>query len=137
MSISAGEWHGSCPTMVGTIVVPFDFLKGDAMKLIVKVAVLLVVLGLAFSTSALAAGPGADTFKAKCAMCHGADGSGNTAMGKKFGLKDMGSADVQKETDAQLTQVITKGKDKMPEYGSKLSADDIKNLVAFIRTLKK
>ena len=90
---------------------------------------------MVFSTSALAGGP--ETFKAKCVMCHGADGSGNTAMGKKFGLKDLGSAEVQKMTDAQLTEIITKGKDKMPEYGTKLSADDIKGLVAFIRTLKK
>lgn len=104
------------------------------MKAIVKVAVLLMVLGLAFSTSALAAGPGADTFKAKCAMCHGADGAGKAAMG----TKDFGSADVQKMTDAQLTDIITKGKPpKMPAYGTKLSADEIKNLVAFIRSLKK
>jgi mono/diheme cytochrome c family protein len=105
------------------------------MRAIVKVAVLLAVLGLVFSTSALAGGP--DTFKAKCAMCHGADGSGDTAMGKKFGLKPLGGADVQKMTDAQLNQIITKGKDKMPAYEGKLSADDIKGLVAFIRTLKK
>ena len=102
------------------------------MKAIVKVAVLLAVLGLVFSTSALAGGP--DTFKTKCALCHGADGSGKAAMG----TKDLGSADVQKQTDAQLTDVITKGKaPKMPAYGGKLSADDIKGLVAFIRTLKK
>ncbi|HXZ26430.1 MAG TPA: cytochrome c, partial [Terriglobales bacterium] len=100
------------------------------MKAIVKVAVLLMVLGLVLSTSALAAGPGADTFKAKCAMCHGADGAGKAAIG----TKDLGSADVQKQTDAQLTDIITKGKPpKMPAYGGKLSEDEIKNLVAFIR----
>ncbi|HUK87009.1 MAG TPA: cytochrome c [Terriglobales bacterium] len=104
------------------------------MKAIVKVAVLLMVLGLVLSTSALAAGPGADTFKAKCAMCHGADGAGKAAIG----TKDLGSADVQKQTDEQLTDIITKGKPpKMPAYGGKLSADEIKNLVAFIRSLKK
>jgi mono/diheme cytochrome c family protein len=105
------------------------------MKAIVKVAVLLAVLGLVFSTSALAGGP--DTFKAKCAMCHGADGAGKAAMG----TKDLGSAEVQKQTDAQLTEIINNGKSdgkvKMPPYAGKLSADDIKGLVAFIRTLKK
>ena len=105
------------------------------MKAIVKVAVLLAVLGLVLSTSALAGGP--DTFKAKCAMCHGADGAGKAAMG----TKDLGSAEVQKQTDAQLTEVINNGKSdgkvKMPAYAGKLSADDIKGLVAFIRTLKK
>lgn len=107
------------------------------MKAIVKVAVLLAVLGLVFSTSALAAGPENNTFKAKCAMCHGADGAGKAAMG----TKDLGSVEVQKKTDAQLTEIISNGKSdgkvKMPAYAGKLSADEIKGLVAFIRTLKK
>lgn len=76
---------------------------------------------------------GADTFKAKCAMCHGADGKGKMA-----GTKDLGSADVQKASDADLTAVITKGKaPKMPAYDGKLTADQIKAVVAYIRTLKK
>ncbi|HUK23677.1 MAG TPA: cytochrome c [Terriglobales bacterium] len=80
---------------------------------------------------------GADTFKAKCAMCHGADGKGDTAMGKHFGLRDLGSADVQKQSDAELTTIISKGRKSMPEYGTKLSAEQIDGLVKFIRTLKK
>jgi len=38
---------------------------------------------------------GADTYKAKCAACHGATGAGDTAMGKNLKLRDLGSADVQ------------------------------------------
>jgi cytochrome c6 len=77
----------------------------------------------------------AATFKAKCAGCHGADGTGS-AMGKKMGAHDFTSADVQKMSDAELTDVITNGKGKMPSYKS-LSPDQIKGLVAYIRTLKK
>jgi mono/diheme cytochrome c family protein len=69
-------------------------------------------------------------YKSKCAMCHGADG-------KKVAGHDLSSADVQKESDADLAATITNGKPpKMPAYKS-LSADDVKGLVAYIRTLKK
>ena|SRR5581483_11178971 len=97
----------------------------------------LLALAIALIPNLSYAEGGADTFKAKCAMCHGADGSGNTAMGKKFGLKDLGSADVQKESDATLTEIITKGKGKMPAYEGKLTNDQITEVVKYIRTLKK
>ena len=105
-------------------------------KLLVTVSVLALAVALAVPVKSFAEGSG-DVFKAKCAMCHGADGSGNTAMGKKFGLKDLGSADVQKESDANIAQIITKGKDKMPAYEGKLTKDQINDLVKYIRTLKK
>lgn len=105
-------------------------------KLLVSVSVLALAIALASPISSFAEGS-PELFKAKCAMCHGADGSGNTAMGKKFGLKDLGSADVQKESDDNLTQIITKGKDKMPAYEGKLTKDQITDLVKYVRTLKK
>ncbi len=74
-------------------------------------------------------------YKSKCAACHSADGTGSP-MGKKMGAHDFTSADVQKMSDAELTYVITIGKNKMPKYGT-LKPEDIKGLVAFIRTLKK
>ncbi len=77
----------------------------------------------------------AATFKAKCAGCHGADGTGS-AMGKKLGAHDFTSADVQKMSDAELSDIITNGKGKMPAYKS-LTPDQVKGLVAYIRTLKK
>jgi len=105
------------------------------MKSVLRLSIIVLAFTLVSSTLALADG-GAD-YKTKCAMCHGPDGKGDTAMGKKFGLKDMGSADVQGKSDADLTTIITKGKDKMPEYGSKLSKEQIDGLVKFIRSLKK
>ena len=107
------------------------------MKSNVKVVGTIITAAmLTLPLSGLAA-DGAATFKAKCASCHGADGSGSSPMGKKMGLRDLGSADVQKQTDAQLTEITAKGKAKMPAYEAKLSADDIKALVAHMRTLKK
>ena len=76
-------------------------------------------------------------FKAKCAMCHGPDGSGKTFMGEKLKVPDLRSAEVQKKSDADLRAVITKGKDKMPSYEGKLTKEQIDKLVTYIRDLAK
>lgn len=75
-------------------------------------------------------------YKSKCAACHGPDGSGS-ATGKTMGAHDFSSADVQKMSDTELTTIITDGKNKMPAYGKSLKPEQIKGLVAYIRTLKK
>lgn len=106
------------------------------MKTILRASLAVVALALIFSTYTFAEG-GADTFKAKCAACHGANGAGDTTMGKNLKLRDMGSADVQKQTDDELTAIITKGKNKMPAYAGKLTDAQISDLVKHVRTLKK
>lgn len=73
-------------------------------------------------------------YKSKCAACHGPDGSGSMT-GKKLGAHDFQSADVQKMSDADLSNLIASGKNKMPAYGKSLKPEDIKGLVAYIRTL--
>jgi cytochrome c6 len=75
-------------------------------------------------------------YKSKCAACHGADGTGS-ATGKKMGAHDFTTADVQGMSDADLATIITNGKNKMPKYGASLKPEDIKGLVAYIRTFKK
>ncbi len=98
-----------------------------------KKTVIALAAMAALALPAMAA-DGAAVYKAKCAMCHGADGSKvNAAMG----IKPLSSAEVQKQSDAQLIEIVTKGKAKMPAYGSRMSADEIKAAVSFIRTLKK
>ena len=97
------------------------------------VTALAVVLSL--SLSAHAQNASETLFKSKCAACHGPDGTGS-ATGKNLGAHDFTTAEVQKMTDAQLTDTITNGKGKMPAYKS-LKPEDIKGLVAYIRTLKK
>ncbi|MGB2664000.1 MAG: cytochrome c [Candidatus Acidiferrum sp.] len=72
------------------------------------------------------------TFKAKCAMCHGTDGKGKDAMK----TRDLSSADVQKQSDAELSAIITNGKGKMPPYKS-MTPDQVKDMVSYIRSLKK
>lgn len=100
--------------------------------------VFLATLALFLALPAMAAGPdGAALYKTKCATCHAADGSGDTPAGKSMKVRDLRSADVQKQTDVELTKVIAGGKGKMPPYGKSLSTADIEALIAHIRTLKK
>jgi cytochrome c6 len=79
----------------------------------------------------------ASVFKSKCAACHGADGTGNTPAGKSMKIRDFHSADVQKQTDAELTEIITTGKSPMPGYKGKITDDQIKQLVGYVRELGK
>jgi len=90
-----------------------------------------------FCSVSLAAQDTAGTYKAKCAVCHGADGKGNSSMAKNLGVRDFSSRDVQQESDSDLKQIIQKGKNKMPAYGTKLSDAQIKDLVAYVRELGK
>jgi cytochrome c6 len=96
----------------------------------------LVVLTVAFALSTCFADAAAD-YKAKCATCHGPDGKGDTAMGKTMKVKDLGSAEVQKQSDADLTTIIEKGKKPMPGYEGKLTKEQIDGLVKYVRSLKK
>ena len=76
------------------------------------------------------------TYKAKCAMCHGPDGKGETATGKTMKAGDFASPDVQKMSDADLTDAISKGKGKMPAYKT-LTPDQVKDLVGYVRAFGK
>jgi cytochrome c6 len=99
---------------------------------------LVVTAALGFiSYPAQAQDGGAALYKTKCAACHGADGKGETSIGKANKLRDFGSPDVQQQSDADLAAVITAGKGKMPAYGKSLKPDQIKDLVTYIRSLAK
>jgi cytochrome c6 len=95
---------------------------------------LLVVVMLAAN---LAAGEGSATgatvFKSKCVTCHGADGGG-TAVGKSLKVADLRSAEVQNRSDAELTQVISDGKDNMPGFKGTITDDEIHAVLAHVRT---
>jgi cytochrome c6 len=106
------------------------------MKIDFKVFTLATALAVVLSLSLPAGAQDASAlYKSKCAGCHAADGTGS-AMGKKMGAHDFTTDEVQKMSDAALTDIITSGKNKMPKYGS-LKPEEIKGLVAYIRTLKK
>ncbi|HEY6302118.1 MAG TPA: cytochrome c [Terriglobales bacterium] len=102
----------------------------------IRAPLALVLLALLFSTYTLA-DSGADTYKARCSACHGAHGAGDTMLGKNLNLRALGSADVQKQSDDELFTTISRGKNRMPPFDRKLSKDQIRDVVKYIRTLKK
>jgi mono/diheme cytochrome c family protein len=98
----------------------------------------VMALALVFAAAMTCSGQSdaASLYKAKCQVCHGADGKGDTTMGKKLGAKDFHSPEVAKQSDADLFKITKEGKDKMPPYDKKLTDDQIKDLVKYIRSLK-
>ena len=62
---------------------------------------------------------------------------GETTVGKANNVRDLGSADVQGQSDEAIAAIINNGKGKMPAYGKSLKPEQIKDLVAYLRTLKK
>lgn len=109
-----------------------------ALTRVMASAAALAIAGmLMLPTAARADDAAAQLYKTKCAGCHGPDGKGETTMGKALKLRDLASADVQKQSDADLTTLISAGKNKMPASGKSLTADQIKGLVGYVRSLAK
>jgi cytochrome c6 len=108
-----------------------------------KTIVSLIISLLAASAISARAADAKALWGANCAQCHGPDGKANTKMGKTLSAKDLTDPKVQAEfTDAKATQSIKEGvkqngKTTMKAFGGKLSDDDIKALVTYVRTLKK
>jgi mono/diheme cytochrome c family protein len=107
-------------------------------------AIVIITISL-FAASALSA-RAADAkanWDANCAQCHGKSGNADTKMGKTLNAKDLTDAKVQAGfSDAKATQSIKEGvkdggKTTMKAFGGKLTDDEIKALVAYVRTLKK
>jgi cytochrome c6 len=109
-----------------------------AKFLIAPLAVLAGAISVLAPAWAADAAAGAQLYASKCQGCHGKAGEGSPAIAKalKVDLRPLGSADVQKKSDAELKMNITGGNGKMKGI-SGLSSTDQDNLVAHLRTLKK
>ncbi len=107
------------------------------MKVKSQLGLALVVMMAASTITAAAQNSGEATYKAKCQMCHAADGSGSTPAGKAMKAMPLTSPAIMKESDADLIAVTKNGKGKMPAYAAKLSDAQIKDVIAYIRTLEK
>ena len=81
--------------------------------------------------------PGATVFRSNCAICHAGDASGNTALGKKYKLRDLKSPEVQKATDAEWFDLISKGKKPMPAFAGRLKDDQIRQIISYLRECGK
>jgi cytochrome c6 len=106
-------------------------------KTIFSCILAIALLFLMTSQSLFAQSAGEALYKQKCQVCHGPSGAGDTVMGKKLGAKDLKSPEIQKQSDAEITNVIKNGKDKMKGFEGKLTNDEIKSLVTYVRDLAK
>ncbi len=103
------------------------------MKLTITCAVLL----LAGAAGAWAQGGAQDLYLSKCATCHGPDGAGKTAKGKKLKVQDVHATAAKMSAD-DMIKIINDGKGQdMDGYGKTLSKDQIQGLVDFYRGLAK
>ena len=109
----------------------------------IRHALLTAAFAGLLGTSIGQAAPAAENWENHCAKCHGADGKGQTKAGKKLHVKDYTDAKFQAEaTDDHMTTAImdgTKdkaGKETMKPYKGELTADEVKDLVAYIRKFK-
>jgi cytochrome c553 len=111
-----------------------------------NISLLVFAAGLAGMATSASAEPvaAAENWRKHCQRCHAADGSGSTRIGQRLKLKDYTSAAVQAElTDAEILAATRDGvkdaggKETMPGYTDKMSAEEIQALVAHIRAMKK
>jgi mono/diheme cytochrome c family protein len=110
------------------------------MRTKILIAAVIAVILIANSSSAADAKA---IYDKHCAKCHGPDGKGQTRMGKQAGAKDYTDPKVQATLDDTKAFKSIKegqtvnGKEAMKPFGDKLSDDEIKALVAFMRGFKK
>jgi mono/diheme cytochrome c family protein len=108
-----------------------------------KAVVYIVISLFVASAVSVRAADAAANWNTHCVQCHGKNGSADTKIGKQLNAKDLTDAKVQAGfTDAQAAAAIKDGmkeggKTRMKAFGDKLNADEIKALVAYVRTLKK
>jgi mono/diheme cytochrome c family protein len=94
-------------------------------------AILVLAGGISFAQS------GGDTYKSKCASCHGAAGLADSGAGKALKIKPVTDPEVKAMSEADMIKVTSDGKGKMPSYKGKLTDAQIKDAVDFYRTLGK
>ena len=87
--------------------------------------------GVVASTEAL--------YKQKCSKCHGADGSGDTSLGRIFGTPDFTDAGwwAKHPNSGELVSMITRGKKNMPAFGKKLTKAQIASLAGYVQRFKR
>jgi len=100
------------------------------------ILLLICVSGFALASGDAAAGKA--VYDKSCKSCHGADGTANPNIAKmmKVEINDLGSADVQTRSDADLKKAVTDGQGKMKPIKS-VAGKDLDNVIAYVRSLKK
>jgi mono/diheme cytochrome c family protein len=101
------------------------------------VIALIPLFLFAFPHFVAAQADGQKLFDTTCVKCHGADGTGNTVVGKAVGAKDLGAPEAKKLTDAEIHTQIEQGKGNMPPFGGSLNKAQIDSLIPIVRAFGK
>ena len=155
------------PTEVGTLnAYDFEASRCFCRSLILRVSLLnmklllkliLVVVGILLTVNSFtlrqaarsraytvspAAGvaPSTDTlYKQKCSKCHGADGSGDTSLGRINGSPDFTDSGwwAKHPGSSERVRAITRGKKNMPAFGKKLTRTQIASLASYVQRFKR
>jgi mono/diheme cytochrome c family protein len=102
----------------------------------IKVGITLVAI-MAATTMTTAFAQRADTYKAKCQMCHGATGMAESPAGKAMKVKPISDSEVKKLTEAEMITATKNGQGKMQPFKDKLTEAQIKDAVVYFRTFLK
>jgi mono/diheme cytochrome c family protein len=102
----------------------------------IKVGITLVAI-MAATTMTTAFAQGAETYKAKCQMCHGATGMADSGPGKTLKVKPISDPDVKKLTEAEMITATKNGQGKMQPFKDKLTEAQIKDAVGYFRSFLK
>ena len=102
---------------------------------------LVLLFSIVVFAGGAAAGDESGLYKAKCAFCHGAVGEGSAKIAKMFKLEgaklQLRGEATKKASDADLLKVLLGGRGKMPGFKCKISDDEAKKLIQYLRTFKK
>jgi mono/diheme cytochrome c family protein len=111
-------------------------MKRSAFATLAALILVAPILLLGMTTGDVEQGKA--VFMKRCKMCHGADGEGNPAIARmmKVEFHPMASDYVQQKTDAQLKDIILKGKGKMPAVKG-ITDEEISDVIAYIHSLGK
>lgn len=113
--------------------------RAVSVRMLVPGAIaLFVLLNLCFPLSAQEkTSPGETIFKTKCVLCHGPDGSGQTPLGKQLQAANLGSKEVQKQSNAELHKIVHDGRANMPPFAEQLSDEEITQVIQYVRQFGK
>lgn len=113
------------------------------LRMVLGAVAILVSLSLFVAAIAKAGGDGTagqKLFESKCTQCHGKDAKGSEKMAKVLKVEltdvDLTGEKASKLTAAETQKIVSGGQKKMPKFKGKLTDDQIKEVVAYVKSLQ-
>lgn len=115
-------------------------MKQHFREFIGFLVIALSLFGFVSAFAGDAVAPGQKLFVSKCAQCHDKDAKGNVKMAKILKVDpikvDLTRAEAVSLTSDQTETIVANGQNKMPKFSAKLTADQIKSIVAYLKILQ-